>query len=151
MPPGGVVETRGQRRLVYGAAINRYRPIGDNSLWTGLQQRSFRYIGGRGALVEAANDLLDSALQNNPHLNFDRGSDRRGSSDGTQAVTFTLIGRSPVTGRDERAQIYARELDDGDIVYAIFVAPDDEYDDFRLTFERMLRGLKINDRELRRN
>jgi hypothetical protein len=150
IPPGGVVETRGQRRLVYGAAINRYRPIGDNSLWTGLQRRSFRYIGGRGGLVEAANDLLDSALQNNPHLDFARGSDRRGSSDGTQAVTFTLVGRSPVTGRDERAQIYACEFDDGDIVYAIFVAPDDEYDDFRLTFERMLRGLKINDRELRR-
>jgi hypothetical protein len=151
IPSGGVVETSGPRRLVCGVVINRYRRIGDNSLWTGLQQRSFRYIGGRGALVEAANDLLDSALQNNPHLNFTRGSDRRGPSDGAQAVTFTLVGPSPLTGRDERAQIYARELDDGDIIYAIFVAPDDEYADFRLTFERMLRGLKINDRELRRN
>jgi hypothetical protein len=150
IPPGGVVETRSQRRLVYGAVINRYRPIGDNSLWTGLQPRSFRYIGGRGVLVEAANDLLDSALQNNPHLDFARGSVRRGSSDGAQAITFMLVGRSPVTGRDERAQLYARELDDGDIVYAIFVAPADEYDDFRLAFERMLRGLKINDRELQR-
>lgn len=150
IPPGGVVETHGQRRLVYGAVINRYRPIGDNSLWTGLQQRSFRYIGGRGALVEAINDLLDSALQNNPHLDFARGSDRRGSSDGAPAITLTLVGRSPVTGRGERAQLYARELDDDGIVYAIFVAPDDEYDDFRLVFERMLRGLKISDRELRR-
>lgn len=149
IPPGGVVETRGQKRLVYGAVINRYRPIGDNSLWTGLQQRSFRYIGGRGALVEAINDLLDSALQNNPHLDFARGSDRRGSGDGAPTITLTLVGRSPVTGRDERAQLYARELDDGGIVYAIFVAPDEEYDDFRLVFERMLRGLKINDRELR--
>ncbi|MGH9755153.1 MAG: M48 family metallopeptidase [Blastocatellia bacterium] len=150
IPPGGVVETRGQKRLVYGAVINRYRPIGDNSLWTGLQQRSFRYIGGRGVLVEAINDLLDSALQNNLHLDFARGSDRRGSIDGAPMITLTLVGHSPVTARDERAQLYARELDDGGIVYAIFVTPDEEYDDFRLVFERMLRGLKINDRELRR-
>lgn len=150
IPPGGIVETHGQWRLIYGAVINRYRPIGDNSLWTGLRRRSFRYIGGRGALVEAINDLLDSALQNNPHLDFSRGSDRRGSSEGAPTITFTLVGRLPVTGRDERAQLYARELDDGGIVYAIFVAPDEEYDDFRLVFERMLRGLKINDRELRR-
>jgi beta-barrel assembly-enhancing protease len=151
VPPGGVAEARGQRRLVYGAVISHYRPIGDNSLWTGLQQRSFRYIGGRGELVEATNDLLDSALQNNPRLDFTRGSDRRGSIDGAPAITLTLVGRSPVTGRGERAQLYARELDDGAIVYAIFVAPDDEYDNFRPAFERMLHGLKINDRELRRN
>jgi beta-barrel assembly-enhancing protease len=150
VPPGGVVEAR-TPRLVYGAVINRYRPIGDNSLWTGLQQRSFRYIGGRGALVEATNDLLDSALQNNPHLDFARGSDRRGSIDGTPIIVLTLVGRSPATGRGERAQLYARELEDGDIVYAIFVAPDEEYDSFRPVFERMLRGLKINDRELRRD
>jgi beta-barrel assembly-enhancing protease len=151
IPPGGAVEARGPSRLVYGAVINRYRQIGDNSLWTGLQQRSFRYIGGRGALVEATNDLLDSALQNNPHLDFVRGSDRRGSIDGAPIIALTLVGRSPVTGRGERAQLYARELDDGDIVYAIFVAPDDEYDSFRPVFERMLRGLKVNDRELRRD
>jgi Zn-dependent protease with chaperone function len=151
IPPGGAVEARGPSCLVYGAVINRYRPIGDNSLWTGLKQRSFRYVGGRGALVEATNDLLDSALQNNPHLDFARGSGRRGSIDGAPIIALTLVGRSPVTGRGERAQLYARELEDGDIVYAIFVAPDDEYDNFRPVFERMLRGLKINDRELRRD
>ncbi|MBO0727297.1 MAG: M48 family metalloprotease [Blastocatellia bacterium] len=151
IPPDGVAETRGPSRLVSGAIISRYRPIGDNSLWTGLQPRSFRYIGGRGELVEATNDLLDSALQNNPHLDFTRGSDRRGSVDGEQVITLTLVGRSPVTGRGERAQLYTRELEDGDIVYAIFIAPDDEYDNFRPVFDRMLRGLKINDRDLRRD
>jgi beta-barrel assembly-enhancing protease len=150
IPPGGLVETREFSSLVYGAVFGRYRPIGDNSLWTGLQQRSFRYIGGRGDLVEATNDLLDSALQNNPHLEFSRGSDRRGFIDGRHVITLTLAGRSPATGRSERAQLYIRELEDGDIVYAIFVAPDEEYDDYRAVFDRMLRGLKINDRELRR-
>jgi hypothetical protein len=150
IPPGGLAETRGFSRLIYGAVFRRYRPIGDNSLWTGLQPRSFRYIGGRGELVEATNDLLDSALQNNPHLEFSRGSDRRGLIDGRQAITLTLAGRSPATGRAERAQLYIREFEDGDIAYAIFIAPGDEYDDFRPVFDRMLRGLKINDKELRR-
>jgi Zn-dependent protease with chaperone function len=151
IPPGGLIETRAGGRLVYGAIFRRYRPIGDNSLWTGLPQRSFRYIGGRGELVEATNDLLDSALQNNPHLEFSRGSDRRGMIDGRQVITMTLAGRSPSTGRGEHAQLYTREFEDGDIVYAIFVAPDDEYDNFRPVFDRMLRGLRINDRELRRD
>ncbi|HKQ78621.1 MAG TPA: M48 family metalloprotease [Blastocatellia bacterium] len=150
IPPGGVIEARGQTQLIYGAVINRYRPIGDNSLWTGLRRRSFRYIGGRGELVEATNDLLDSVLQNNPHLDFARGSDRRGSKNGLTAITLTLTGRSPSTGRDERVKLYTSELDDGDVVYAIFVAPDDEYGDFRPAFERMLRGLKIDDGALQR-
>src|SRR5215813_7674933 len=151
IPPGGVIEARGQTQLIYGAAINRYRPIGDNSLWTGLRRRSFRYIGGRGELVEATNDLLDSILQNNPHLDFARGSDRRGSNKGLAAITLTLTGRLPLTGRGERVQLYTRELDDGEIIYAVFVAPDDEYGEFRPTFERMLRGLKIDDGALQRS
>jgi hypothetical protein len=65
-------------------------------------------------------------------------------------ITLTLNGRSPLTGRGERVQLYTRELDDGDVVYAIFVAPDDEYGDFRPAFERMLRGLKIDDGALSR-
>ncbi len=150
IPPGGVIEARGQTQLVYGAAINRYKPIGDNSLWTGLRRRSFRYIGGRGELVEATNDLLDSVLQNNPYLDFVRGSDRRGSNQGSGMITLTLTGRSLLSGRGERVQLYTRELDGGDIVYAIFVAPDDDYGDFRPSFERMLRGLKIDDDALRR-
>src|SRR5262249_25384301 len=150
IPPGGGLGARGQTRLIYGAGSNHYRLIGDNSLWTGLRRRSFRYIGGRGELVEATNDLLDSLLQNNPHLDFARGSDRRGSSNGLPAITLTLIGRSPLTGRGERVQLYTRELDDGDVVYAVFVAPEDEYGDFRPTFERMLRGLKIDDGALQR-
>ncbi|MGH9769841.1 MAG: M48 family metalloprotease [Blastocatellia bacterium] len=149
-PPGGVVETHGQTHLVYGAVINRYRPIGDNSQWTGLPQRSFRYIGGRGELTAATNDLVDSVLQNNPHLDFARGSDRRGQNNGLTAITLTLTGRSPLTGRGERVQLYTRELDDGDVIYAIFVVPDGEYDEFRPAFERMLRGLKIDDGALQR-
>jgi len=147
---GGVARAYGQNHLIYGAVINRYRPIGDNSQWTGLQRRSFRFIGGRGELIEATNDLVDSILQNNPHLDFARGSDRRGLNGGSAAITLTLTGRSPLTGRGERVQLYTRELGGGDVIYAIFVAPDDEYDDFRPAFGRMLRGLKIDDGDLQR-
>ena len=150
VPNGGVIEARGQTQLIYGAAINRYRPIGDNSVWTGLKRRSFRYIGGRGNLVEATNDLLDSLLQNNPYLDFSRGSDRRVTNGGLAAITLTLTGRSPLTGRGERVQIYTRELDNGDVIYALFAAPDDDYGDFRPAFEKMLRGLKIDDGSLQR-
>ena len=38
IPPGGVIEARGQTQLVYGAAINRYKPIGDNKAEEGRER-----------------------------------------------------------------------------------------------------------------
>ena len=144
------MQINGQAQIVHGAIVNYYRPIGDNSEWTGLARRSFRYIGGRGEVAEAANDILDCLLQNQPHLDYIRGSDRRGWADDWPAITLTLAGRSPVTGRAERIQAYLRASDDDRILYALFVAPDDEFDRYRSTFERMLRSLSIDDDGLHR-
>lgn len=147
-PRGGVAQINGQSQIVYGAVVNHYKPIGDNGEWTGLVRRSFRYIGGRGEVAEAANDILDCVLQNHPHLDYIRGSDRRGWVDGWPAITLTLAGQSPVTGRAERVQVYLRAFDDDGILYALFVAPDEEFDRYRSTFGRMLRSLSIDDGEL---
>jgi hypothetical protein len=149
-PRGGAPQINGQGQIVYGAIINHYKPIGDNHEWTGLVRRSFRYIGGRGEVVEAANDILDCLLQNHPHLDYIRGSDRRGWVNGWPAITLTLAGLSPVTGRAERVQAYLRAFDDDGILYALFIAPDEEFDRYRSTFERMLRSLSIDDGELQR-
>ena len=150
-PRGGVAQINGQAQIVHGAIVNFYRPIGDNSEWTGLARRSFRYIGGRGEVAEAANDILDCLLQNQPHLDYIRGSDRRGWVDGWPAITLTLAGRSPMTGRGERIQAYLRPVDDDCILYALFVAPDEEFDRYRQAFERMLRSLSIDDDDLHRH
>jgi Zn-dependent protease with chaperone function len=149
-PRGGMAQINGQAQIVHGAIFNYYRPIGDNSEWTGLVRRSFRYIGGRGEVAEAANDILDCLLQNQPHLDYIRGSDRRGWADGWPAITLTIAGLSPVTGRAERIQAYLRAVDDDRILYALFVAPDDEFDRYRSAFDRMLRSLSIDDEDLRR-
>jgi len=149
-PRGWAPQLNGQAQIVHGAIVNYYRPIGDNSEWTGLERRSFRYIGGRGEVAEAANDILDCLLQNQPHLDYIRGSDRRGWADGWPAITLTIAGRSPVTGRAERIQAYLRAVDDDRILYALFVAPDDEFDRYRSAFDRMLRSLSIDDGDLHR-
>ncbi len=149
-PRGGAPRINGQAQIVHGAIVNYYRPIGDNSEWSGLARRSFRYVGGRGEVAEAANDVLDCLLQNQPYLDYIRGSDRRGWVDGWPAITLTLAGLSPVTGRAERIQAYLRAVDDDRILYALFVAPDEEFDRYRATFDRMLRSLSIDDENLRR-
>ena len=150
-PPGAVVHSGGVPQLVYGAIINHYSPIGDNSEYSGRPRRGLRYVGGRGPLVEATNDLLNSLLQNNPYLGFVRASDRRSQVGAPQVITFTLNGRSPVTGRAERVQLYTSLLNDDHIIYALFVAPEEDYDECRHAFNQMLRSLRIDDDELKRH
>ncbi|HWQ36699.1 MAG TPA: M48 family metalloprotease [Blastocatellia bacterium] len=151
VPAGGAVQRNGIEQLVYGAMINHYRPLGDNSRFSGRPQRRLRYVGGRGALPEATNDLLNSLLQNNPQLDYVRGSARRGTIDGGRAITLTLTGRSPITGRAQQVQLYTRTRDEERINDALFIAPDDEFADLRHIFNQMLRSLNIDDRALDEN
>jgi len=152
VPEGGSVDVNGQPQVAYGVVVNHYVPIGDNSLYSGRNLRgSNRNPGGsRLSLAEATNDLVNTITQNNPYLRAANNSEQRGRLDSRNALTMTLMGRSPITGRDERVQLYTRAMDDEHIFYLLFIAPSDEYRDYGRTFERMLQSLKINDAVMHR-
>jgi hypothetical protein len=150
VPDGGAVDAGGQPQIIYGAVVNYYRPIGDNSAWSGRGLRGGQPVRGRGSLVEATNDLVNSILQNNPHLRVVGGSQQRGRIDQRNARTVTLMGRSPVTGRDERVEVYTRALNEENILYVLFISPNNEARNYSPTFDRMLQSLDINDQALRR-
>lgn len=147
VPEGGAVEAGGQPQIVYGAIVNHYTPFGDDdSSRRKLQGR--QRVRVRASLSEATEDLVNNILKSNSYLSVVRGSERSGRIDGRDAITLTLLGRSPVTGRDERVQLYTRALDDEHIFYLLFIVPNDESRDYRRTFDRMLQSLRIDERAM---
>ena len=133
VPNGGVVDTgNGQQSIIYGVIVNHYDPF---------QARNTRRAP---SLDEATQDLIAQITQSNTHLR-PTGSRRRETIDGAPALSQVLSGRSPVTGEEERVTVFTRELPDGHVVYALFIAPGREYATMAPIFSRMVRTLQVND------
>ena len=133
VPNGGVVDTgNGQQSIIYGVIVNHYDPF---------QARNTRRAP---SLDEATQDLVAQITQSNTHLR-PTGSRRRETIDGAPALSQVLSGRSPVTGEEERVTVFTRELPDGHVVYALFIAPGREYATMAPIFSRMVRTLQVND------
>jgi hypothetical protein len=143
-PDGGFVDAGGpERDLVSGVIVNHYDPFEDDS--------SDRFADGSGLiegstnLVRATNDLLGQILRTNPNLELIRDSERRDRIDGAPSLSVVLAGRSPVTRQEERVTVFTREIPDDHIVYALFIAPQRDYDRLNETFNRMISSLGVSD------
>ncbi len=160
-PPGGYVDTGGEERnLVYGVIINHYDPIdrdvserfptGDSTGYSaGFVDGSGRSIS-RTNLAQATNDLVAQILRSNPNLKMASNSQRTDTVSGSPALSLVLAGRSDVTAQEERVTLFTRELPDEDVIYALFIAPGQDYDQLRKTFDRMISSLEVNDQAAHR-
>ncbi|HEV8703079.1 MAG TPA: M48 family metallopeptidase [Candidatus Polarisedimenticolia bacterium] len=156
-PPGGYVDTGGdERNLVYGVIINHYDPIdreaserfgsgGSVNYSTGFVDGSGRSIS-RTNLAQATNDLIAQILRSNPNLKISPNSQRTDTVSGAAALSLVLSGRSDVTEQEERVTLFTRELPDDDVIYALFIAPGQDYGELGKTFDRMISSLEVNDR-----
>ena len=96
-------------------------------------------------LQTATQELLDSLAQGNPNLSrpsrFDRINlgDRRG-------LRTTLSNQSEATGGVETIQVITTQLRDGNLFYAIAVAPRDDFSSYRGVFDRIASSLQFTDR-----
>lgn len=144
IPEGGAVEVGGNPQIIYGAVVNHYRPFG-NEASAKRNLKGGASGGQRISLSDATNDLINSLLQSNSYLRLVDASKREAKLAGRNGLTAALVGRSPVYGRDERVTLYTRAMNGGDIFYLLFISPNDDYRDYRRTFERILQSLKIND------
>jgi hypothetical protein len=152
-PPGGVVASgNAEGDLIYGVIVNHYAPFlneddSDNGQCSFMGSPS--EPGGkdlsRTDLAEAMNDLVGQIVRTNPTLKLVPDSQRTETIDGGAALSLVLTGRSAVTKRDEHVTVFARELSDDHIVYALFVAPGQKNARLRGTFDRMLNSLRVND------
>src|SRR5262249_15759490 len=96
-------------------------------------------------LQTATQELLDSLARGNPNLSrasrFERVNlgDRRG-------LRTVLSNRSEVTGDQETIQVTTTQLRDGNLFYAIAVAPRDAYGSYNGVFDRIASSLQFTDR-----
>ncbi len=144
LPEGGAVRApNGQDVLVYGVVVNHYEPfegsIGD--VWGSPTGPAT----GQGSLEQATNDLVNELTRSNPHLTVVQNSMRRQTIDQARALSVVLSGTSPVTRLEERVTVFTRELPDGHVLYALFVAPGRDYAALADTFRRMISSLRVED------
>ena len=138
-PDGGFVDTGGdERSLVYGVIVNHYEPFdGDAGDRFG---RGNGFVGGsegpiedRTSLARATTDLVGQIQRTNPDLRMVPNSERKDTIDGAPARSLVLSGRSPVTRQEERVTVFTRALPDDHVIYALFIAPGQDYDALKET------------------
>jgi hypothetical protein len=148
-PEGGLVDSGGhQNDLIYGVVLNHYAPFRNDD-----ERFSFQGAPGtpdsqtvsRTSLAAAMNDLVGQIVRTNPTLTMVPNSQRVDMLDGASALSLVLSGRSDATGDDERVTVFTRELPDDHIVYALFIAPGQDYGQLHGTFTRMMGSLRVND------
>jgi len=157
-PDGGYVDTGGvERNLIYGVSRPTTTPRIDPeaserfTIPGGPGSAGNTFIDGNGriqsrtTLAQATNDLLSQILRTNSYLKIVPNSQRTDTVSGAAALSLVLSGRSPVTREEERVTIFTRELPDDDVVYALFIAPGQDYEELRKTFDRMISSLQVND------
>jgi Zn-dependent protease with chaperone function len=139
-PDGGFVDTGGKERdLVLGVIVNHYEPFENHS------NDRFGDAGSTTNLSRATSDLVEQILQVNPNLQVIRDSERRTKIDGAPSLSVILSGRSPVTRQEERITVFTREIPDDHVIYALFIAPQQDYDRLNETFNRMISSVRVSD------
>jgi hypothetical protein len=133
-PNGGA----GQDGLVYGVLLDSY--LSQNQSNIDPRTRRPRPM----SLENSTKEILDNTLKGNNYLRVTEGPSRTGKVSGREAMYASMVGRSPLTNRDERAVLYNMQLNNGDYLYLIFVTPNDDFRNYQNLFRRMLQSLRIN-------
>ena len=129
--------------LVKFVPRNAYGQINGQVVFThgvevGLAQASSRN------LQAATRDMIEGLMQSNPDLRV-AGDPQAVQLSGRTAIATPLLNRSEVTGGDERVGLYTTLLSNGSLFYYACVAPVDEYDEYRSTFARVARSIRLTD------
>ena len=132
VPTGGVVQGANEPVIVYGVVMNHYMPAGDPS------------VPGNNELERATNEILIRLQEGNTHLRPVQGSGRRTVLSGGNALSAVLSGTSPFTGEEERITVFTRMLPDRHVLYALFIAPGDDYAALNQTYSKMIQSVRVN-------
>jgi hypothetical protein len=122
-PQGGVSENA----VAYGAILYSFKPEARD-------------------LDSAFHELVSSIRQSNPDMR-QVGQDEPIRVNGVAGKSLDLLGPSPIqsSGKplQERDWLVAVPSNHGTLVYAVFIAPDKDFNSLRPTFERMLKSLRV--------
>jgi hypothetical protein len=94
-------------------------------------------------LRTATDELINGLAQSNPRLRRN-GNYSNITIDGHRGLATVLSNVSDATGQPERIALYAVGLDDGSLLYAIGVAPENEFGSYQSVFNRVAQSLRLN-------
>ncbi len=95
-------------------------------------------------LRTAVDELVNSLRQSNPQLRSN-GAYNAFTLDGKRGLHTILANVSDVTGRDERIELFATQMNDGSLFYALGVAPADEFAAYQRVFNQVARSIQFTD------
>ena len=93
-------------------------------------------------LQDATDELIQSLRSSNPSLGRASGYERVNVAN-QRGLRTVLRNRSEITGQDEVIQLVTTQARDGNLFYAIGVAPGDDYSDYRRVFDRVFGSLQL--------
>src|SRR5262245_6890070 len=92
----------------------------------------------------ATDELVDSLSQGNPALRRQSGPSNVTFA-GRRGLRTILSNRNDATGQDETITAYTTQLPNGNLLYAIGVAPNGEYSSYRGVFDRVAGSVQLTD------
>ncbi len=95
-------------------------------------------------LDQATREFLRGMQQNNRDLR-QRMEPQRVTLSGRDAIYTPMANVSEVTGGPELVEVITTRLRDGSVLYMIALAPQDEMQNFRQSFQRISRSIQIRD------
>jgi hypothetical protein len=96
------------------------------------------------SLQEASQEFIDGLAQSNPSLRA-TGGPKNTSLSGRNGLVASLNNVSEVTGRRETVTVFTTLLRDGNLFYCIAVAPQDEYQAYQRSFQRVAQSIRLTD------
>jgi Zn-dependent protease with chaperone function len=144
-PPGGVGDVGGRTEVVYGAMINHYDPFGSAGMTSSLRGSGGSVYEGNVTIEDATNDLLGQVRQGSPYLSVINNSTQRFTVSGGKALAVALRGTDPNTGINERVNVITRQLEDGHLIYMLFVTPDKDAKTYAPVLQSMVNSLQVSD------
>ncbi len=115
---------------------------GDQGITRGVMLGT--YHGQNNDLSRDSEDYINGVIQSNSYLQR-RGGTTRAYLAGRQGYSASLSGRSPVTGRTEIVTIYTAQLNSGDLVYLVTVAPGNESSAYASAFRNLLSSIRLTE------
>jgi hypothetical protein len=94
-------------------------------------------------LQRATDELIDALAESNPRLRRESGYRQR-SVAGRNGLQTVLRNVSDVTRQEETIQLVTTLLSDGSLVYAVGVAPNNEYSAYQPHFQRVIQSLRLS-------
>jgi beta-barrel assembly-enhancing protease len=94
-------------------------------------------------LREATDELIDALAESNPRLRRE-GEYRQRAVDGRNGLQMLLSNVSDVTRREETIQLVTTMISNGNLMYIVAVAPDDEFGTYQPHFQRVFQSLRLS-------